>query len=211
MSSVTSHETRVAIDALEPNPWNPNRMSDELFAKEMASIKRWGMVSPIIVRTLPGGKFQIIDGEQRWRAAQRLGMREVPIWDVGRMADADAKQLTIVLNELHGTYDPARMGPLLRDLLTSETTESLLEVLPWEKAEFAKLAELEPFDWPALDAEVMQQDGRQWVERIYRLPLKAAKVVDEAMSEAKSQLDDGTDWQALEVLANAFLQNNQPE
>lgn len=209
-SRVTTHETRVAIDALEPNPWNPNRMSDELYQKEKASIKRWGMVSPIIVRTLPGGKLQIVDGEQRWRAAKDLGMSEVPVWDIGRLGDADAKQLTIVLNELHGTYDPDRMGPLLRDLLTSETTESLLEVLPWPKAEFTKLAELEPFDWPALDKEVMHNEGRQWVERIYRLPLSTARVVDQAMSDAKSQLDDGADWQALEVLAAEYLNRRAP-
>lgn len=205
VSKVAAGAKMVSIDILEPNPWNPNRMTMELFKKELASIRRWGMVVPIIVRPLRGGTYQIIDGEQRWKAATDLELLEVPVWDIGDVSDADAKQLTIVLNELHGSYEPELMRPLLRDLLTSETTESLLEVLPWEKAEFTKLAELEPFDWPALDKETIQHDGRQWVERIYRLPLDTAKVVDQAMNKAKSQLDDGSDWQALEILAAEYL------
>jgi ParB-like nuclease family protein len=205
-SSVTAHESWVGVDQLKPNSWNANQMSRERYRKELASIRRWGLVSPIIVRTVPGGALEIIDGEHRWLGAKELGLKEVPIWDIGRIADPEAKQLSIVLNELRGEPDPEKLGFLLRDLLTSETTESLLEVLPWDEREFAKLAELEQFDWNDLEEPPKGTDNREWVERIYRMPHEVAEVVDQALEKGKREIDGkSTDWQALEVVAANYL------
>ena len=136
-----------------------------------------------------------------------LGLKTVPIWDVGLMADPDAKQLSIVLNELRGEPSPEKLGFLLRDLLTSETTESLLEVLPWDDKEFAQLAELEQFDWKDLEEpRIGATDGREWVERIYRMPHEVAEVLDQALEKGKKEIDGrSTDWQALEVVAANYL------
>ena len=51
----------VRLDELDANPWNPNVMDTFMFEKELASIRTFGYVSPIIVRPL-GERYQIIDG-----------------------------------------------------------------------------------------------------------------------------------------------------
>ena len=71
--------TEVPVESLEPNPYQPrSAMSPEALAELAASIKESGMVQPILVRRA-GGRFQIIAGERRWRAAQSLGLATVPV------------------------------------------------------------------------------------------------------------------------------------
>lgn len=71
--------TEVAIDALEPNPFQPrNAIRPERLQELIASIRANGIVQPILVRRRQG-RFQIIAGERRWRAAQSLGLPTVPV------------------------------------------------------------------------------------------------------------------------------------
>ena len=219
--------TWVDIDLLEPNPWNPNAMDDEMYAKAIESIHQFGFVDPITVR--PGGQFafQIIDGEHRWRAAQahsdhcirnkkgeyteHIGMRRVPITDLGEIDDAIAKQLTIVLNETRGEYKPKEMGALLTSLLAAEPLPKLLEVLPFTPEKFQELAELPNINWDDLTGSKGHGGGsgsggraEKWVERVYRLPADAAATIDKALREARE--DDSTpDWRSLQTIAEHFL------
>jgi ParB family chromosome partitioning protein len=76
---------------LRPNPRNPRQTFSEDALQELAdSIRERGIVQPILVRQLPGltNVYEIIAGERRWRAAQRVGLHEVPIVVV----EADDKQ-----------------------------------------------------------------------------------------------------------------------
>lgn len=203
VTTTVSRELSVALDRIVPNPWNTNQMDSSLFNKELSSLKKWGQVAPITVRTR-GSDYEIIDGEHRWKAARQLGWKEILVWDVGDMSDADAKQLSLVLNRLHGVDDPLRLRDLLRDLTTSEPLPDLLEVLPWSKSEFSKLADLPTVDWKELETSPSSAPPSRWVERIYRLPLEAAKVLDEAIERAKG--DDGvSDGIALERIAADYL------
>src|SRR5215510_13576975 len=71
--------SEAAVEALEPNPHQPrSRLAPEALAELAASIRESGMVQPILVRRL-GGRYQIIAGERRWRAAQQAGLLRVPI------------------------------------------------------------------------------------------------------------------------------------
>jgi ParB family transcriptional regulator, chromosome partitioning protein len=79
------------IEFLRPNPRNPRQTFDENGLQELAdSIRERGIVQPILVRHLAGvdNAYEIIAGERRWRAAQRVGLHEVPIVVV----DADDRQ-----------------------------------------------------------------------------------------------------------------------
>lgn len=68
------------IDLLVPNAYQPRTHPDESRLDELArSIKANGVIQPIVVRKLDNGTYQIIAGERRWRAAQRAGIRRVPI------------------------------------------------------------------------------------------------------------------------------------
>ena len=69
----------VDIDLIDPNPEQPRTRFVESALDELAaSIKSNGIVQPIVVRR-NGDRFQIVAGERRWRAAQKAGLRRVPV------------------------------------------------------------------------------------------------------------------------------------
>jgi len=188
-------------ELLRPNGWNPNQMDAFMFDKELESLRRFGMASPVVVRDSNG--FEIIDGEHRWKAWMQLGQDSIPVWNVGPIPDIVAKQLSIVLNETRGSAEKQKLADLLQDLLKSETTESLIDVLPYSKEAFAELVNLPAFDWEEFEKQTPRQVD-SWVERIYRLPIEAVKVLDQAIERAKDgeSIPDGV---ALERIAADYL------
>ncbi|MDR0246937.1 MAG: ParB/RepB/Spo0J family partition protein [Burkholderiales bacterium] len=70
----------VAIARLQPGKYQPRTRMDEASLNELAeSIREQGLVQPILVRAVSGSHYEIIAGERRWRAAQRAGLKEVPV------------------------------------------------------------------------------------------------------------------------------------
>jgi len=200
-----------------PNPWNPNRQDSFIYEKELASLRRFGVVSPLVVRRIPPRtgraaakgasplptiSYELIDGEHRWKAAQELGITEVPVWDLGDVPDAVAKQLTIILNETKGSPDPGKLGELLMDLLETELPADLLEVLPFPEQRFTELTKLADFDWKTLE-EPKTETG--WVERTYRMPKAAAEVIDSAIDKVRDDSGPTKEWHALEYICADFL------
>jgi len=69
----------IPVGDLGTNPNQPRLHFDEdAMAELTASIREIGVLQPLLVRALPDGKYQIIAGERRWRAAQRAGLTTVP-------------------------------------------------------------------------------------------------------------------------------------
>src|SRR5512133_4083877 len=85
------------LEAIERNPEQPRKRFDELKLEELAnSIREHGVVEPILVRK-DGGKYRILAGERRWRAAQRAGLREIPAV-VREASEREAFELALVEN-----------------------------------------------------------------------------------------------------------------
>jgi len=77
--SVQRTPAEVPVGVLEPNPYQPRSVMDPARLSELAaSIKESGIVQPILVRP-HGGRYQIVAGERRWRAAQAAGLATVPV------------------------------------------------------------------------------------------------------------------------------------
>ncbi|MBA2607554.1 MAG: ParB/RepB/Spo0J family partition protein [Actinobacteria bacterium] len=69
----------VAVDHVEPNRLQPRKHFDEeSLASLTASVRESGVLQPILVRAIEGGRYELIAGERRWRAAKRAGMVSVP-------------------------------------------------------------------------------------------------------------------------------------
>ena len=78
---VTANEEmlEIDIDLIEPSNVQPRTYFDEARLEELAqSIKANGIVQPLLVRRRGAGRFQLVAGERRWRAAQRAGLQRVP-------------------------------------------------------------------------------------------------------------------------------------
>jgi ParB family chromosome partitioning protein len=95
------------IELISPNPRNPRRrFADEELADLCQSIREHGVVQPVVVRpTPPGGRYEIIAGERRWRAAQLAGMKEIPAI-VRDVSDREALELAIVENIQRADLNP---------------------------------------------------------------------------------------------------------
>lgn len=84
------NQTVVQLTKIEPNSSQPRRDFDAETLSELAeSIKKHGLISPIAVRKLPNGRYQIIAGERRWRACRMAGLTEAPVIII----DADDKKV----------------------------------------------------------------------------------------------------------------------
>ena len=71
---------RVAIDQIDPNPEQPRGGVDPAALQELAaSVRSIGVLQPLLVTAGAGGRFTLVAGERRWRAARLAGLREVPV------------------------------------------------------------------------------------------------------------------------------------
>lgn len=139
---------RVPLDSCEPNPWNPNKMSqekkDKLWMGMQNVLKQAGHLPAIWVRPHPSPhgkvKWQIIDGEQRWTILSHhqdsdivqehlLGEIDVEIYYVDTKT---AMTLTSTGNWLRGEQDPDSYAEYLKSLLRDHhmTIEEAAQVLP---------------------------------------------------------------------------------
>jgi ParB family chromosome partitioning protein len=84
IDSVKAHVdaiSEVAIKDIEANPWQPRSKFDEEALAELAeSIKEIGIIQPITIRVMENGKYQLITGERRFRAAKIIGLRKIPAY-----------------------------------------------------------------------------------------------------------------------------------
>lgn len=91
---------------IEPNKKQPRREFESSAIDELAdSIKIHGIISPIIVRPVGEGFYQIVAGERRWRAAKRLGLNEVPVI-IKEYDDKVAMQIALIENLQRENLNP---------------------------------------------------------------------------------------------------------
>lgn len=89
--------SRCGIEELQPNRYQPRKnFNDEDQKQLVASIKKSGIIQPIIVRR-QGKGYEIIAGERRWRAAQSAGLKDVPIV-IRTASDMEAAEISLIEN-----------------------------------------------------------------------------------------------------------------
>lgn len=93
-------QRKAPIEWLNPNPRNPRRTFSASELDDLtASVREHGVIQPIVVRAAPGNTthFEIIAGERRWRAAQNVGLHEVPI-TLTEATDERSLEIAIIEN-----------------------------------------------------------------------------------------------------------------
>ncbi|MGC9223862.1 MAG: ParB/RepB/Spo0J family partition protein [Terracidiphilus sp.] len=96
----------IPVEHIDPNPFQTrSHVSEEQLAELAASIAANGVVQPILVRPLAGGRFQLIAGERRWRASKLAGKATVPAI-LRQVSDEQAMEITIVENLQRADLNP---------------------------------------------------------------------------------------------------------
>jgi ParB family chromosome partitioning protein len=110
-----THEARAAreselreipVELIEPNPRQPRRAFDEGSLVALAdSLRERGVLQPVLLRPVPGGTYELIAGERRWRAAQLAGFETVPAL-VRAHDDAESLELALIENMAREDLNP---------------------------------------------------------------------------------------------------------
>jgi ParB family chromosome partitioning protein len=96
----------LAIERLRPGKYQPRTQMDDASLDELAaSIREHGIMQPVLVRPVEHGRFEIIAGERRWRAAQRAGLKEIPAL-VKVVPDQSALALALIENIQRENLNP---------------------------------------------------------------------------------------------------------
>lgn len=108
---------KINISSLSPNPFQPRkRFSGNKMEELVNSLREKGIIQPILVRPR-GEKYEIIAGERRWRAAQEIGMEEVPVIVRRDIDDANSLEISLIENiqreELNAVEEAAAYKELI--------------------------------------------------------------------------------------------------
>ena len=101
---------QLAIELIDRNPYQTRSHLDEPALQELAaSINATGVLQPITVRPIQGGRFQLIAGERRWLASQRVGKATVPAI-VRQVSNEQAMEMTIIENLQREDLNPVEQA-----------------------------------------------------------------------------------------------------
>jgi ParB family chromosome partitioning protein len=107
----------VPIGALQTGRFQPRKDMDPVRLTELAdSIRAQGLLQPVVVRSLPGQKYEIIAGERRWRAAQQAGLTEIPVV-LREIGDHLALALALIENIQREDLNPLEEAEALQRLI----------------------------------------------------------------------------------------------
>ncbi len=151
----------IPIDRISPNPKQPRRTFVESELEELAgSIRTKGVLQPILVRPDPkdDSRFQIVAGERRWRAAQRAGLRSVPVV-VREMDEVEVLEIGIIENVQRSDLNPIEEAEAYNALMKrfGRTQEQLAEQVGKSRPHIANTLRL--LNLPE-DARELMREGR---------------------------------------------------
>ncbi|MDO4840621.1 MAG: ParB/RepB/Spo0J family partition protein [Desulfovibrionaceae bacterium] len=183
----------LSVHCLVPNKNQPRKsMSAEGLDELARSIRQQGIIQPIIVRRLPDeeNKYQIIAGERRWRAAQRAGLNEVPVF-IREMNDRDVMLIALIENLQREDLNPAEEALAMQELkmTLSLTQEELADNLGKSRSQVANAL------------------------RLLQLPVKALKSLQEgtiSSGQARCILGFGEAPEKQEAFLQYILDNKLP-
>ena len=176
------------VESLVPGKYQPRTRMDEGALAELAdSIRAQGLMQPILARTIPGGHYEIIAGERRWRASRLAGLTEVPVL-VRAVTDDAALKMALIENIQRENLNPLEEAQGIHRLIQEfdMTHQSAAESVGRSRVAVSNLLRLLNLAKP-VQAMLMNGDVDMGHARAL-LPLTHAKQVDAAHEVARRGL-----------------------
>jgi ParB family chromosome partitioning protein len=149
----------IPIDLIQRNPGQPRRHFDEDELNELAhSIRTHGVLQPILVRPIAGGKYEIVAGERRWRAAQRAGLHAIPAV-IRELGEQDVLEIAIVENVQRSDLNPIEEAQGFQALIEKfgRTQQEIADAVGKSRPHIANMLRLLALP---NDLQEMVRDGR---------------------------------------------------
>lgn len=184
-----------------------------MLAKARESIEAFGFIDPLTVWDSPHG-YIIIDGEHRYSIGIAMGMTEFPVVILAGIDELTAKRLTVALNEISGQPLPDLLSALLDEITSSAVPGEETLAIPFTDE---MLSGFLSAPLPALPEEPnlpANTSRERFVERLYRLPVSVASLLDDAIAEAirRADIEDGSiinDAGAIERICAEYMAGNR--
>jgi len=176
------------VESLVPGKYQPRtRMNAEALSELADSIKAQGLMQPILARAIPGGRFEIIAGERRWRASQLAGLTRVSVL-VRDVPDEAALKMALIENIQRENLNPLEEAQGIHRLIQefSMTHQTAAEAVGRSRVAVTNLLRLlnlaKPVQSLLLDGDLDMGHARAL------LPLTHGKQVDSAHEVVKRGL-----------------------
>jgi ParB family chromosome partitioning protein len=173
---------------LQPGKYQPRTSMDKASLAELAdSIKMRGVIQPILVRQVSGGRYEIIAGERRWRAAQMAGLLEVPAL-IREVADEAALAMSLIENIQRENLNPLEEALGIQRLIKEfgMTHQSAGRALGSSRSTISNLLRL--LSLPASVQKLMMQGKLDMGHGRALLALPSARQIETAGLVAHKQL-----------------------
>jgi len=141
------------VSAIEPLPGNPRKHFDEAALEELAaSIASRGVIQPIIVRPKGKGRFQLVAGERRWRAAQKARLHQMPAL-VRELSEREVIALALIENLQREDLNPVEEARAYQRLADDEgmTQAEIARMVEKSRSHVANIQRLLGLPDPVLD------------------------------------------------------------
>src|SRR5260370_12105607 len=181
VKSLKEYASIPIVDLIESST-NPRKAFDEERLEELAeSIRSKGVLSPLVVRRV-NGHFEIVTGARRYRAAQRAGLKEIPV-RIGAFTDAEALEIQIIENIQRADVHPFEEAQGFSALLDREGADYTIEKIAAKTGKgasfIAKRLKLLDLTQPAADAFTAAHIG---VEHALLIAQLAREIQEKALA-----------------------------
>ena len=194
------------LEEIVPNKEQPRKTFDETALEELAeSIRQHGVLQPLLVRPLPGGGYQLVAGERRYRASRIAGLREVPVV-IRELSDVETMEIAIIENLQREDLNPIEEAKGYRALqdVYGMTQDDVAQSVGKSRPAVANATRL-----LALSEQVLKlvEDGTLSAGHARALlPLSDAQV---QLAAAKTVIEKGLSVRRAEALAAQLLKETQ--
>ena len=191
------------VENLQPGKYQPRTHMDQASLESLAdSIRAQGIMQPIVVRLVDGGKYEIIAGERRWRASQLAGLKEVPVI-IREIADDVALAMALIENIQRENLNPIEEANGIQRLIEefNMTHESAAQAVGRSRSAVTNLLRLQNLH--GVVQEMLAQAKLDMGHARALLMLDSAKQIAAAEEIVQNQLSVRAAEQLVKKLSSA--------
>jgi ParB family chromosome partitioning protein len=189
-ASVREGLASIAVSAIEPLPGQPRKRFDEAALEELAqSIAQRGVIQPVIVTPQGQGRYRLVAGERRWRAAQKARLHEIPAL-VRELDQREVMALALIENLQREDLNPVEEGRAYQRLADDEglTQADIAKLVDKSRSHVANLQRLLQLPHAVLDLVEQGALSMGHARALIGQP-EAATLAERAVSEALTVRD----------------------
>lgn len=169
---------RIPIDKIDINVFNANIVPDKIMKLLEKSIERDGFVQPILVRPVSNNRYELIDGEHRYRILKSKDEKEIEAVILEKDED-QAKLLSLIMNR-HGEFDTLKLAGVLHNIGKEYTPEQIEELLGYDKIEQISFDDVLNFDFKDLVKPLKDDESENYELFMVDLTEEQLEILNEA-------------------------------